>query len=116
MRGEKTLAIVVAVLILLYFLYRKMFSVSTSLAGVPVPDSAKTLTPEGAAAFGFTATPAGSAPVNIPLGTDAPNMPDPTSAAPGFATSAYPYQNTLDTAGLGADDLKTIQTASFPHS
>ena len=110
--GEKSIAVVIAIAILLYLLWKKFFSVpfvSTSVAGTTTPDTAKELNYGNVSAFGFSA----------PTHLESPSQYSPSAAPeiPNSPVSAFPFayasQNTLDTAGLGQSDIKTISDVSF---
>jgi hypothetical protein len=112
MRGhsERGLAFFILLLIGLYLLFRNKFAVSTSVAGVPTPDSTKALTDQNAAYFGFAPENRNIAPYTA---GPAPDIAAPSS----IGASPFPFsvtqQNTLDTSGLSAQDHSNILEATF---
>ena len=103
--GEKGIAILILILIALYLFFKKGFTVSSSLAGQPIPQSAKTLTPAGAAAFGF------SSPANPPqIETYTPSTPPDITSSTGYA-GAFPLSySTPDQSGLTQADHEILRS------
>ena len=103
--GEEGIAILVLISIALYLFFKKGFAVSSSLAGQPVPQSAKTLTPAGAAAFGFS-SPANPVQIEIYTPSTPPDIPSGT-----VYTGAFPLSySTPDQSGLTQADHEIIRS------
>jgi hypothetical protein len=115
-RHGKTVAVIIALLVALYLWWKRGgTSVSTTVAGVPTSSCAESLSSCNAGDFGFTATPAGSAPVNLPLGTDAPDIASYMAGPLKFPNSPFPVaNNTLDTGGLGTIEHVAIAQQANP--